>query len=89
MHSSGADALRKLSPQQKKLEKQRMLQALLTDRFRLTPHRETKELPVYELIIAENGPKLQEAKPGETYPNGISSHGETHLTEGGTAYMPI
>jgi uncharacterized protein (TIGR03435 family) len=48
-----------------------MLQALLTDRFKLTLHRETKELPVYELIIANSGSKLQEAKPGETYPNGI------------------
>ena len=48
-----------------------MLQALLTDRFKLTLHRETKELPVYELIIVNSGSKLQEAKPGETYPNGI------------------
>jgi len=48
-----------------------MLQILLVDRFKLTLHRETKELPVYELVIAKNGPKLQEAKPGDTYPNGI------------------
>jgi uncharacterized protein (TIGR03435 family) len=26
---------------------------------------------VYELVIAKNGPKLHEAKPGDTYPNGI------------------
>lgn len=69
--SSGADALRKLSPDQRKIERQRMLQALLAEHFKLTLHRETKELPVYELVTAENSPKLQEAKPGETYPNGI------------------
>jgi uncharacterized protein (TIGR03435 family) len=66
-----ADDLRKLSPHQRFLERNRMLQALLTDRFKLTLHRETKELPVYELIIVNSGSKLQEAKPGETYPNGI------------------
>ncbi len=67
---SVADDLQK-SPDQSFLERKRMLQALLTDRFKLTIHRETKELPVYELIIVNSGSKLQEAKPGETYPNGI------------------
>lgn len=37
----------------------RRLQALLHDRFNLTVHRETKELPVYELTVAKGGPKLQ------------------------------
>jgi len=39
-----------------------MLQALLADRFRLTIHRETKELPVYGLTPAKNGPKLKAAE---------------------------
>jgi bla regulator protein BlaR1 len=71
MDSATADALHKLSEEQGILERQRMLQALLADRFKLTLHRETRELPVYALLIAKNGPKLQEAKPGDTYPNGI------------------
>ncbi|MGA8340810.1 MAG: M56 family metallopeptidase [Candidatus Sulfotelmatobacter sp.] len=50
---------------------QLMLQALLADRFKLTLHRETKDLSVYELVLAEDGLKLQAAKPGDTYPNGI------------------
>jgi uncharacterized protein (TIGR03435 family) len=37
----------------------RRLQTLLSDRFNLTIHRETKELPVYELTLAKGGPKLQ------------------------------
>jgi uncharacterized protein (TIGR03435 family) len=49
----------------------RMFQALLADRFKLSLHSETKEIPVYALIIGEHGLKLQEAKPGDTYPNGI------------------
>jgi bla regulator protein blaR1 len=44
---------------------QSMLQALLADRFKLTLHRETRDLSVYELVVGEDGPKLQEAKPGE------------------------
>ena len=36
-----------------------MLQALLEARFTLKVHRETRELPVYSLTIAEGGPKLQ------------------------------
>jgi bla regulator protein blaR1 len=37
----------------------RRLQTLLRDRFNLTIHRETKELPIYELTVAKKGPKLQ------------------------------
>ncbi len=37
---------------------------------------ETKEVPVYALVTAKNGPNLQEAKPGDTYPNGFKDpHG--------------
>ena len=47
-----------------------MIQSLLAERFKLKVSHETKELPVYALLVAKNGSKLQEAKPGETYPNG-------------------
>jgi len=36
-----------------------MLQTLLADRFKLATHRETRELPVYELVLAKGGPKVQ------------------------------
>ena len=65
--------LRALSPDQGAATKRRMLQALLADRFKLTTHRETKNLPVYALVVATNGPKLQEAKPG-TYPEDGKGH---------------
>lgn len=39
-----------------------MLQALLADRFQLKFHRETREQPVYSLVLAKGGSKLQEAK---------------------------
>ena len=36
-----------------------MVQGLLTDRFRLVTHRETKELTVYALVVDRNGLKLK------------------------------
>jgi uncharacterized protein (TIGR03435 family) len=39
-----------------------MLQPLLADQFRLKLHRDTKQGPVYELVVARGGPKLKPAK---------------------------
>jgi uncharacterized protein (TIGR03435 family) len=36
-----------------------MLQALLEDRFKLKIHRDTRDVPVFALIVAEGEPKLQ------------------------------
>ncbi len=50
-----------------------MLQSLLTDRFKLKFHRETKDLPVYELTVAKGGLKIAPGKDGncvEVEPNG-------------------
>ena len=42
-----------------------MLRTLLCDRFRLKFHRETKVMPIYELIIAKNGPKFEKSTASE------------------------
>lgn len=81
---SVADELGKLSEDQRTVANQRMLQALLEERFKLALQRVTKELPVYALVIAKNGPKLQESKAGETYPNGF-----TGPDRGGAGMMKI
>jgi uncharacterized protein (TIGR03435 family) len=36
-----------------------MLQTLLSDRFKLSIRRTTKEIPAYQLVVAANGPRLQ------------------------------
>ena len=41
-----------------------MLQALLEDRFKLKIHQETREVPVYALTVAKNGPKLKAFEEG-------------------------
>jgi uncharacterized protein (TIGR03435 family) len=66
-----AEELPKLPPDQREEQSRLMLQLLLADRFKLKLSHTTKELPVYALVIAKNGPKLQQARPGDTYPKGI------------------
>jgi uncharacterized protein (TIGR03435 family) len=64
MDEATADALQKLSPDDRKVARQQMLQALLADRFKLLVHRETKELPTYSLFVGKNnGTKLQQSSP--------------------------
>src|SRR5205807_1020306 len=36
-----------------------MLRTLLENRFKLSMRREIKEMPVYDLVVAKNGPKLK------------------------------
>ncbi|HEV2690592.1 MAG TPA: TIGR03435 family protein [Bryobacteraceae bacterium] len=45
-----------------------MFQALLADRFKLRFHRETRELPVYVLMVSKHGSRLQTAKAGSCVP---------------------
>ena len=46
-----------------------MLQALLEDRFKLKLHRESKEIPVYALVVARGGAKIEPTKPGDCTPH--------------------
>jgi uncharacterized protein (TIGR03435 family) len=43
-----------------------MLQTLLKERFALKLHEETKELPIYALVVSKNGPKLTKLE-GENF----------------------
>jgi len=76
MESSVADAYNKLSTNDRPLVRQQMIQALLVDRFKLAFHRESRELPVYSLVIAKNGSKLQESKIDAANPGGRSGLGQ-------------
>jgi uncharacterized protein (TIGR03435 family) len=71
--SATVEQLGKTDAAGQKLAHQKMLQSLLTDRFMLTVHRESKELPIYTLVVAKNGSKLHEAKPGDDYANGLKT----------------
>jgi uncharacterized protein (TIGR03435 family) len=49
-----------------------MLQNLLADRFKLRLHRESKEVAMYALVTAKNGPKLAESAAGTQGSIGMS-----------------
>jgi uncharacterized protein (TIGR03435 family) len=75
MDSSIAHELSQLGEEPRMQENRSMLQSLLADRFKLRVHREAKELPTYALVIAKNGPKVHEAKPGDAYSDGVKDNG--------------
>jgi uncharacterized protein (TIGR03435 family) len=50
--------LHALPTEQARHQKQLMVQALLADRFQFKAHQETRQLPVYALIVAKDGPKF-------------------------------
>jgi uncharacterized protein (TIGR03435 family) len=52
-------------PNTSKEQFDRMLQALLAERFHLAIHHEAKEFAGYELVVADGGPKLKECLPEE------------------------
>jgi uncharacterized protein (TIGR03435 family) len=65
-----AAALQKLPPQQRIAQVRLMIQGLLADRFKLKVHHETRDLPVYALVLAKSGSRLKPfvdppATPGE------------------------
>jgi uncharacterized protein (TIGR03435 family) len=58
-------------------ERRRMLQTLLDERFKMTIRHESKELPVYALVVAKGGPKLTPGAAGnpERVELGVSGAG--------------
>jgi uncharacterized protein (TIGR03435 family) len=60
-------------------QKSLSMQSMLENRFHLKWHMETKMEPGFELVIAKNGSKLKEAKPDETYADGVKAEDGTPL----------
>ena len=54
------EAFNKLNPADQKLARKHMLRQLVKDYLKLSMHMESKEVSIYELQIAKNGPKLKE-----------------------------
>ena len=79
LNQSVANEILKQTKNQKSFDDQIALKALLSQYFKLAMHPENRNLPVYDLVVAEGGPKLQESKeprmihlePGELTSSGI------------------
>jgi len=61
---------------------QAMMQAMLAERFHLKVHHETKELPIYALVVAKSGLKLKTSSP-ENEKDGSMNSNNQHLTATG------
>ena len=60
LDSERFDIVAKIAMGATKEQFQMMLQNLLAERFKLAVHHETKELPIYALVVGKGGPKLKE-----------------------------
>jgi bla regulator protein BlaR1 len=72
MDSSVVDAFQKLSSDEQKNVRRKMLQALLADRMKLVVHNDPKETAIFSLVIAKNGFKLQDSKRASVPADGAS-----------------
>jgi uncharacterized protein (TIGR03435 family) len=92
LDSESVDILARFSTKTTPEEFRTMLQNLLVERFKLKFHREDRDLPIYELSISKNGPKLRQGtegmaalKPPEGFPElpaGTDSRMATMLING-------
>ena len=75
-----AEKLAALPYSEAKAQLLKMVQTLLTDRFHLAAHLESRELPVYDLVVSKGGAKFASVKDeGTTIDSGTHS-GSTTIT---------
>jgi uncharacterized protein (TIGR03435 family) len=51
-----------------------MMRTMLAERFKLSLHQETRQLPMYSLVVAKGGPKIYSVPAGEGKTSGVSGH---------------
>ncbi len=66
-----------------------MLQTLLADRFNLKFHRETRELPVYAMVIGKSGVKFKESPPEKPFRSYGGVNGRNQYMELSQATMEL
>ena len=76
------DILAKLPEGSSKDQVPEMLQSLLAERFQLKFHRETRDLPIYALVVSKDGHKLKESPPDPEVPPGPPPTGAITLGTG-------
>ncbi len=93
MDEATAEAMKAMSPDQRKAAQRQLLQAMLADRLALKTHVETRDGSVYFLTTGKGGAKLQAADPGKALqlvgPDGGCVSGVITLgrgSEGGRRY---
>jgi uncharacterized protein (TIGR03435 family) len=64
----------------KKQQTWEMLQALLAERFKLSVHREDREMTVYALVVSRKGLKLEESRQPPSEADDSVKFGEGHIS---------
>jgi uncharacterized protein (TIGR03435 family) len=78
------DISAKLPEGAKKDQLRDMIKQLLADRFHLKLHKESKEFPVYGLIVAKGGSKLKESKADDdSQATGLNTTGTANISASG------
>jgi uncharacterized protein (TIGR03435 family) len=86
LSSTRFDVVAKVPPDSTKEQVVLMWRSLLAERFKITSHMETKELPVYALVVSKSGPKLKESNHEDSSSNPrFVSQGGGLQTSGGSA----
>jgi uncharacterized protein (TIGR03435 family) len=62
MEGGAVSRLHALPNEERRKQTRTMFQRLLADRFKLAAHWETRELPIYALVVARKGPSFQTTK---------------------------
>jgi uncharacterized protein (TIGR03435 family) len=65
MDPNAVEAAKKLSGKERWEQQRLMMQSMLIERCQLKVHHETREMPVYDLVIAKGGLKMKEAVANE------------------------
>ena len=78
--ADSANRWQRLTSTERRNEEQPMMQALLIDRCKLKFHFVRKELPVYDLVIANSGSKMKEAPQDEVETAGMAGGDGVTLT---------
>src|SRR5471030_11425 len=88
MASTRFDVIAKLPADTPGSKVPEMLRSLLAERFKMATHRETKELPMYALVVGKNGPKMKESEIDPNAPAGGGPGNGGPSANGGTASLP-
>lgn len=70
-----AERWKSIRPEERAAEEQQMMRSILADRCRFKAHQETKELPVYDLVIAKGGLKMKGAPADENPSESMTGSG--------------
>ena len=86
----------RLTPSSEQQQPAKALQSLLTARYKLAFHHETKDAPSYALVVAKDGPRFDRLTPFRSPEHALSAHptpqdlmpiGAFNTQEGGRMFL--